>query len=52
MKLLKPAGSALPNPGTPISLRQARAVAASILRDTSANPAPLGLMGFGVRRSC
>ena len=41
-------GSALPHPGTPISLRQARAVAASILRDTSANPAPLGLMGFGI----
>lgn len=48
MKHLESAGSALPNPGTPISLRQARAVAASILRDTSANPAPLGLMGFGV----
>ncbi|HEX9308243.1 MAG TPA: acetate uptake transporter [Anaeromyxobacter sp.] len=40
--------SALPHLGTPLSLRQARAVAASILRDTSANPAPLGLMGFGV----
>ena len=35
-------------PGTPISLRQARAVAASIVRDTSANPAPLGMMGFGL----
>lgn len=39
---------ALPVPGTPISLRQARAVAASIVRDTSANPAPLGMMGFGL----
>jgi succinate-acetate transporter protein len=35
-------------PGTPISLRQARAIAASIARDTSANPAPLGMMGFGL----
>ena len=35
-------------PGTPISLRQARAVAASIVRDTTANPAPLGMMGFGL----
>jgi succinate-acetate transporter protein len=35
-------------PGTPISLRQARAVAATIVRDTSANPAPLGMMGFGL----
>jgi succinate-acetate transporter protein len=35
-------------PGTPISLRQARAVAASIVRDASANPAPLGMMGFGL----
>jgi succinate-acetate transporter protein len=34
--------------GTPISLRQARAVAATIIRDTSANPAPLGLVGFGL----
>jgi succinate-acetate transporter protein len=42
------AGSVLPRPGTPISLRQARAVAATIIRDTSANPAPLGLMGFGL----
>jgi succinate-acetate transporter protein len=48
MKEAETAGAALPTPGTPISLRQARAVAASILRDTSANPAPLGLMGFGV----
>jgi len=36
-----------PAPGTPISVRQA-AVIAEILRDTTANPAPLGLMGFGV----
>jgi succinate-acetate transporter protein len=48
MKDAETAGAALPIPGTPISLRQARAVAASILRDTSANPAPLGLMGFGL----
>lgn len=41
-------GAELPRRGTPISLRQARAVAASIIRDTSANPAPLGLMGFGL----
>ena len=34
-------------PGTPISVRQA-AVIAEIIRDTTANPAPLGLMGFGV----
>jgi succinate-acetate transporter protein len=36
-----------PPPGTPISVRQA-AVIAEIIRDTTANPAPLGLMGFGV----
>ncbi len=36
-----------PSPGTPISVRQA-AVIAEIIRDTTANPAPLGLMGFGV----
>ena len=48
MKNVESAGAALPSPGTPISLRQARAVAASIVRDTSANPAPLGMMGFGV----
>ncbi len=34
-------------PGTPTSVRQA-AVIAEIIRDTTANPAPLGLMGFGV----
>jgi hypothetical protein len=48
MKDLESAGRALPSRGTPISLRQARAVAATIIRDTSANPAPLGLMGFGL----
>jgi uncharacterized protein len=48
MKQVQPAGAALPAPGTPMSLRQARAVAASIVRDTSANPAPLGMMGFGL----
>ena len=48
MKNVETVGSALPRPGTPISLRQARAVAATIIRDTSANPAPLGLMGFGI----
>ncbi len=48
MKQVQPAGVALAAPGTPISLRQARAVAASIVRDTSANPAPLGMLGFGV----
>jgi succinate-acetate transporter protein len=48
MKNVESAGAALPSPGTPISLRQARAVAASIVRDTTANPAPLGMMGFGV----
>jgi succinate-acetate transporter protein len=36
-----------PPPGTPISVRQA-AVIAEIIRDTTANPAPLGLMGFGL----
>ncbi len=40
-------GGAAPAPGTPISVRQA-AVIAEIIRDTTANPAPLGLMGFGV----
>jgi succinate-acetate transporter protein len=48
---MKPAESAAPSAvisGTPISLRQARAVAASIVRDTTANPAPLGMMGFGL----
>ncbi len=39
-------GSA-PPAGTPISVRQA-AVIAEIIRDTTANPAPLGLMGFGI----
>jgi succinate-acetate transporter protein len=48
MKNVETVGPALPRPGTPISLRQARAVAATIIRDTSANPAPLGLMGFGI----
>jgi len=33
--------------GTPTSVRQA-AVIAEIIRDTTANPAPLGLMGFGL----
>ena len=36
-----------PQPGLPTSVRQA-AVIAEIIRDTSANPAPLGLMGFGI----
>ena len=40
-------GGPAPSPGTPISVRQA-AVIAEIIRDTTANPAPLGLMGFGV----
>lgn len=48
MKPVHPAGAALAAPGTPISLRQARAIAATIARDTSANPAPLGMLGFGV----
>jgi len=48
MKHVETAGPALQHAGTPISLRQARAVAATIIRDTSANPAPLGLMGFGL----
>lgn len=48
MKQLQAAGAPLVAPGTPISLRQARAIAATIARDTSANPAPLGMMGFGV----
>lgn len=39
--------AAAPPAGTPISLRQA-AVIAEIIRDTTANPAPLGLMGFGL----
>ncbi len=41
------AGGPGPAPGTPTSVRQA-AVIAEIIRDTTANPAPLGLMGFGV----
>jgi succinate-acetate transporter protein len=48
MKQVQTAGATLVAPGTPISLRQARAIAASIARDTSANPAPLGLLGFGI----
>jgi succinate-acetate transporter protein len=48
MKQVQTAGATLAAPGTPISLRQARAVAATIVRDTSANPAPLGMLGFGV----
>jgi uncharacterized protein len=38
----------LPRPGTPTSLRQAATMAETIIRDTTANPAPLGLMGFGL----
>ena len=48
MKQVHAAGAALVAPGTPISLRQARAIAETIARDTSADPAPLGMMGFGV----
>jgi succinate-acetate transporter protein len=40
-------GAPAPRPGTPTSVRQA-AVIAEIVRDTTANPAPLGLMGFGL----
>jgi len=47
MKQVEPAQATVV-PGTPISLRQARAVAATIVRDTTANPAPLGMMGFGL----
>ena len=47
MKHAESAGAAVA-PGTSISLRQARAIAATIVRDTSANPAPLGMMGFGL----
>jgi succinate-acetate transporter protein len=47
MKQADTAGAAIVA-GTPISLRQARAVAASIVRDASENPAPLGMMGFGL----
>jgi succinate-acetate transporter protein len=48
MKQVPAAEAALVAPGTPISLRQARAIAATIARDTSRDPAPLGMMGFGV----
>jgi succinate-acetate transporter protein len=48
MKQVHAASAAIVAPGTPISLRQARAIAATIARDTSADPAPLGMMGFGV----
>jgi succinate-acetate transporter protein len=40
--------SALPRQGTPTSLRQAAVMAETIIKDTTANPAPLGLMGFGL----
>jgi len=40
-------GAPQPQPGTPTSVRQA-AIIAEIIRDTTANPAPLGLMGFGL----
>src|SRR5512138_1273105 len=40
--------AALPRRGTPLSLRQAATIAETIVRDTTANPAPLGLMGFGL----
>ncbi len=33
---------------TPIELRKAAAMAETIIRDTTANPAPLGLFGFGL----
>lgn len=49
-RMRRAAGVAPPDvasPGTPTSVRQA-AVIAEIIRDTTANPAPLGLMGFGL----
>jgi uncharacterized protein len=42
-----PAAAPAARTGTPTSVRQA-AVIAEIIRDTTANPAPLGLMGFGL----
>ncbi len=42
------APAATARPGKPTSLRQAAAMAETIIRDTTANPAPLGLMGFGL----
>lgn len=42
------ARAVLPRAGTPTSLRQAAVMAETIIRDTTANPAPLGLMGFGL----
>ncbi len=38
----------LPRQGNPTSLRQAAVMAETIIKDTTANPAPLGLMGFGL----
>ncbi len=48
MKERDGAQTALPRRGTPLSLRQAATIAETIVRDTTANPAPLGLMGFGL----
>ena len=48
MKEREGSGTALSRRGTPLSLRQAATIAETIVRDTTANPAPLGLMGFGV----
>ncbi len=45
---LAEAPAPLPRKGTPMSLRQAATIAETIVRDTTANPAPLGLMGFGL----
>lgn len=42
------APAATARPGKPTSLRQAAVMAETIIRDTTANPAPLGLMGFGL----
>ncbi len=48
MKEREVSSASLPRRGTPLSLRQAASVAETIVRDTTANPAPLGLMGFGL----
>jgi succinate-acetate transporter protein len=35
-------------PAAPVELHRAAAMAETIIKDTTANPAPLGLMGFGL----
>lgn len=48
MKQSNVAGVALSEPVAQVDLGKAAALAETIIKDTTANPAPLGLMGFGL----